>query len=412
MNAIQNVMDYNISVLNGFSGAGKSFTTKTLVSILKDNDKSVTLLAPTGRAGKVLRGYANHPASTIHRLLYSLPKEDMICTDVVVVDEVSMADVFLFSWLLSKIDLSCTKLLLIGDSAQIPSVNAGNILHDIMNSNVIPLITLTEIFRYGKGGVMTVATNTRLQKRFLKEQEGAQIIGEDKGYIFYHTTSPKNAITLVKQFYLKMLEKNPPEDILLLSPYNIGACGSQVINSVIQPIANPQSVNNSVFIETTDNKFYVGDLVLQTKNNYKSKRFVNSGWDRDDSMEQSLDSEDNVLISNGDIGKVEYIGDGKCIINFDDIKIVYDKFDMGTCRLGYSISTTKSQGGNAKNVILVTMPEHERNLNSNLMYVGQSRAREKVCHVGSYATVNRALLVKAENDRKTHLKQLLMEAVV
>jgi len=85
---------------------------------------------------------------------------------------------------------------------------------------------------------------------------------------------------------------------------------------------------------------------------------------------------------------------------------------MGTCRLGYSITTTKSQGGNAKNVILDTMPEHERNLNSNLMYVGQSRAREKVCHVGSYATVNRALLVKAENDRKTHLKQLLMEAVV
>lgn len=389
--------------------SGKSFSTKTLIKILNDNDKSVTLLAPTGRAGKVLSGYTKHPASTIHRKLYSLFDGAMIEDDVVIVDEISMADIFLFSWLLSKIDLKYTKLLLIGDSAQIPSINAGNILHDIINSNTIPTTTLTQIFRYGVGGVMTVATNTRNQEKFLEEKEGVQIIGEDKGYVFYHTTNPKNALTLIKQFYTKLLVKNSPEDILILSPYNIGNNGSQIINSIIQPIANPQSVNNPLFIESNDTKFYVGDLVLQTKNNYKSKRFTNCGFDKEDSMYASLDRDEDVLISNGDIGKIEFISGDKCIINFDNIKVVYDKFDMGTCLLGYSISVTRAQGGNAKNIILVTMPEHERNLNSNLLYVGETRARERVYHIGSYSTVNKALAVKAENDRKTHLKRLLME---
>jgi exodeoxyribonuclease V alpha subunit len=132
-------------------------------------------------------------------------------------------------------------------------------------------------------------------------------------------------------------------------------------------------------------------------------------------MKQSYDYGDEdsqTLIANGDVGKVECISDGYCVINFDGVRVVYTKFDLSTCRHAYSLSIHRSQGGNAKYVILVSPKEHQRMLNSNLIYVGLTRAKEKVFHIGDVATVNKSIIIKAEYDRLTYLKEMLMEEVI
>lgn len=415
IDSIKNVLFNKVSVLNGFAGSGKTATTTTLVKILQDNNKSITLLAPTGRASKVLSSYTLYPASTIHRLLYSLKsmKIDTIDTDIVIVDEFSMCDVFVFEWLLTHINFSRTKLMIIGDSAQLSSVGAGNCLHDILNSETIPTTSLDKIFRYGVGGVMTCATKTRECEEFLELKGGSQIIGEDKGYIFHHSIETKTTMALIKKIYSKLLEKTPAEDILILSPYNVGEHGSTIINKIVQPIANIKSIDCDKFLESDNQRFYEGDLVLQTKNNYKSLQFVNSGFDMNESIEMSYqDGEEynQVLICNGDVGKIEKIYKTYCLINFDGIKVVYSNFELETCKLGYSRSIMRSQGGNAKYVILITAKEHMANLNSNQLYVGETRARDKVYHIGDVSTVNKSVKIKSEESRLTWLKEMLENA--
>lgn len=410
--AIKNVLFYKVSILNGFGGSGKTASTTALVKLLKDHNKSITLLAPTGRASKVLSSYTSYTASTIHRLLYSLKsmKIETIDTDIVIVDEFSMCDVFVFEWLLTYIDFKRTKLMIIGDSAQLSSVGAGNCLHDLLNSQSIPTVWLDKIFRYGIGGVMTCATKTRQCEEFIEVKTGSQIIGEDKGYIFHHSIDSKTTMALIKKTYAKLLEKTPAEDILILSPYNIGENGSSVINKLVQPIANIKSLSSETFLESDNQRFYEGDLILQTKNNYKSQKFVNEGFDTNDSIEMSHkygEDFNQTLICNGDVGKIERIYKTYCLINFDGIKVVYDTFELETCKLGYSISITKSQGGNAKYVILITAKDHETNLSSNQLYVGQTRAREKVIHIGNVSTVNKCVKKKDEESRLTWLRELL-----
>jgi len=190
--------DSNVSMLNGFGGSGKSATTKSVIDMLKDNDKSFCLFAPTGRAAKVLAEFTKEHASTIHRGLSYIPpewgynEEHKLPYDVVVVDEFGMCDVFLMKHLLEAIDFNKTKLLMVGDSAQLPSVGAGNVFFDLINSKLIPIVSLTQIFRYGTGGILTVATKTRNCEKFLEDSQKPQVFGDDKGYYFISYSSRKN----------------------------------------------------------------------------------------------------------------------------------------------------------------------------------------------------------------------------
>ena len=403
--ALKYMRDYNIFILNGFAGSGKSFTTKAIINMLDDNFKSYKLLAPTGRAAKVLSGYTERDASTIHRGLGFMPpfewgynSKNKLHENVVIIDEFSMTDIFLFKRLLEAIDFSRTKLLIIGDSAQIPSVGAGNILFDFVHSNKIPIVTLDKIFRYGKGGLMTVATNTRLSKQFIDDDEiKLKIFGEDKSYVYIPVRQEKIMPNL-KGLYTKLLSDGyRPQDILILSSYNIGDYGTIKINNEIQAIANP-NVQSEKGLKHGDIIYYKNDLVIQCVNNYKAKIY----------NEKEL----KTFIPNGEIGYIDKMESNYIVIQFDDEKIIYTKSEMNQIKLAYAISTHKSQGGQCKIVILLTPKAHTYMLNSNLIYVGQTRAKEKCFHMGEPFVINRAIKKKANFDRKTFLKQLLLETTV
>jgi len=393
----------NTCILNGFSGSGKSQTTNSVIKMLKDNKKSFCLFAPTGRAAKVLAEYAKEPASTIHRGLGYMPPEWGYNEDcklpynVVIVDEFGMCDVFLMKHLLEAIDFSKTKLLMIGDSAQIPSVSAGNVFYDLINSNIIPLVSLTKIFRYGEGGILTVATKTRNCEIFLSNSLEPQVFGEDKSYVFLHTPQDKIINTVVK-IYNKLLHKGCiKDDIMILSTYNVGDYGTLALNKFLQPVSNENVRNKEKYIQICDTKFYENDMVMQTANNYKAIRY----------NEEYINEDDKTFVANGEIGTIIKIGYNKVIIQFDEI-VIYDKNDLINVKLAYSIGTIKSQGGQAKIVIMITPKAHTFMLNSNLIYVAQTRAKQKVFHFGEIETVNRAIKKKADFNRKTYLKNLLI----
>ena len=398
------VCNSNVSILNGFSGSGKSQTTKSVIDMLKDNNKSFCLFAPTGRASKVLAEFTKENASTIHRGLAYMPpewgynEEHKLPYNIVIVDEFGMTDVFLMKHLLEAIDFSKTKLLMIGDSAQLPSVGAGNVFYDLINSKLIPIVSLTDIFRYGIGGILTVATKIRNSERFLEDSQKPQIFGEDKGYMFVPMQQEK-VISNIIALYKKMLNKGyAREDIMILSSYNVGDYGTVAINKYLQPIANPNVTLKGINVQIGETKFYENDLVIQSVNNYKAIRYKD-GW---------IDEDDKTFVANGEIGKIVKIEYGKVIIMFDEL-VVYTKNDLLNVKLAYSISTYRSQGGQAKIVIMITPKAHTFMLNSNLIYVSSTRAKQNVFHFGEIETVNRAIKKKSDFNRKTHLKELMMK---
>ncbi len=402
----KSVCENTITILVGNGGSGKSFSTKALINLLNDNNKHALLLAPTGRASKVLADYANHPASTIHRGLgfkppktWSYNEETKLDCDIVILDEFSMVDIFLFRHLLEAIDFTKTKLLLIGDDAQIPSVACGNLLHDFLNSDRIPTVRLTKIFRYGKGGINTVATDIRTGKpSFDKNNTDTQIIGDDKGFI-YTPMAQEKAINYIVKLYKKLLEKGiDKNDILILVSQNIGDYGTQRINKRIQFEVNPES---SKYVKYGEIEYRVNDLVIQCVNNYKSYIYTQYGC-----------NDEKTFISNGEIGKIVDVvydrGEYGIVVDFGNKNLIFiPKSQLGTIKLGYAISLHKSQGGQAKYIIVFAPKAHTYMLNSNLLYVGVTRAKEKCILIGELETYNRSIKKKENLARNTFMCELL-----
>ena len=409
LNTLQMVCDNTISVLSGYAGSGKSASTLSLIQLLKDNNKSFLLLAPTGRASKVLSTYTNCHAQTIHKLLFTMGNyEEKLSCDMIIIDESSMMDLSLFYELLLFIDLSKTKILLVGDPAQLPSVGAGNVLHDIINSNKIAVNSLTKIFRYGDNSILTVATDIRNSQPYLKKSLG------DNSYTFIETPQ-ETMINKVKTLYKTLLDKGyHKEDILILSAYNKGNYGTVAINNILQPIVNKNVDDESKYITVKNNadkednatKYCIGDIVIQIKNNYKAKvcdeeykpLFDNGGLDYK-----------TAFIPNGETGIIKHIDKNLVYIEFDNEIIMYDKSEISNIKLAYSISVHKSQGGNAKIIILLSPKSHTFMLNSNLLYVGVTRATTKVIHFGTSNTVNTAIKKKADMNRHTWLKHYIVD---
>lgn len=395
---------HNLVMLVGYGGSGKSSSTQAFVNMLNSYNKSFMLLAPTGRAAKVLSGYTDENAMTIHRGLGYMPghgwgynEEHPLPQDVVIVDEFSMVDIFLFRHLLEAIDFKRTKLLLIGDDAQIPSVGAGNVLYDLLCFNQIPTVTLNKIFRYGKGGLSTVATDTRESKEYLdKNQNGMQVFGDDKSYIFMPLSQDKLVDYAVNVYKTVLKQGYNIEDIALLSCYNVGDYGTVELNKRLQNAVNSEAEAKITF---GDSEFRLNDIVMNYVNDYKAMIYD----------EEFLDEDNTTFIANGESGKVVKILRDAMVIDYDGTLIYCPKGSMKNIRLAYAISTHKSQGGQFKVVILITPRAHTYMLNSNLLYVGISRAKEKCYHLGEIKTVNLALKKKENFDRKTLLQKFLNE---
>ena len=395
---------HNVVMLVGYGGSGKSSSTQAFVNMLNAYHKSFMLLAPTGRAAKVLSGYTGENAMTIHRGLGYMPghgwgynEEHPLTQDVVIVDEFSMVDIFLFRHLLEAIDFNRTKLLLIGDDAQIPSVGAGNVLYDLLCYNQIPTITLNKIFRYGKGGLSTAATDTREGKEYLdKNQNGMQAFGDDKSYIFMPLSQDKLVDYAVNVYKTVLKQGYNIEDIALLSCYNVGNYGTVELNKRLQNAVNPEAEAKITF---GDSEFRLNDIVMNYVNDYKAMIYD----------EEFLDEDNTTFIANGESGKVVKILRDAMVIDYDGTLVYCPKGSMKNVRLAYAISTHKSQGGQFKVVILLTPRAHTYMLNSNLLYVGISRAKEKCYHLGEIKTVNLALKKKENFNRKTLLQKFLSE---
>lgn len=412
INALNFLCIYNVSILNGSGGTGKSQTTASIIKMLDDNNKTYRLFSPTGKAAKVLSEYTQREAKTIHRGLGYIPpsewtynEENKLSCDVIIIDEFSMVDIFLFKHVIDAIDLNKTKLLIVGDNAQLSSVSCGNLLHDFMQSNIIPTTTLTKVFRYSDGGLMKVATDVRECRKYLDKDtnETCTFFGNNKDYAFINVNdelSVKNVVAL----YQKLLSQGyTPNDIQVLTAYKKGVYGSIAINNHIQKIANPNYGSEGIkFGETI---YYKGDIVIQNVNNYKAKIFVDYGFCFDDED----DGNDETFIANGETGVVVDIGTHNMIIDFDGVKVIYDREALSTIGLGYSISIHKSQGSSIKIVILITPQSHTYMLNSNLIYVGLTRMKEKCFHIGNISTVNNAIKKKENLNRMTFMQNLLTQ---
>ena len=395
--------DNNVIILNGSAGSGKSATTSSIINMLSDNNKTVTIFAPTGRASKISKSYTGLNAKTIHRGLGFMPPNswtynlnNKLNYDVIIIDEFSMCGLDLFGRLIDAIDFNKTKLLLVGDAAQLPSVSAGNLMRDFINSKKIPMVTLTKIFRYNSSGIINVATDIRMGKQYLPKTKDNMInINGNKDYTFIKSSN-ENTLKSVVALYKKLLNNGcKVEDIQVLSSYNKGDYGTVNINNKLQRIANKNygSENNIKVGETT---YYVDDIIIQKSNNYKA--IVNNDAFSDDIT---------TFISNGECGKIIDINNDVAVIDFDGTEILYTKSDLINVRLGYSISIHSSQGGSIKIPILVTPKSHTFMLNSNLLYVGITRATQQVYHIGDIFTVNNACLKREDFNRNTFMEDFL-----
>ena len=397
------INENNITILTAPAGAGKSLSSKAVIDMLKDLGKYFVICSPTGKASKVISEYTNERASTIHKML-GLPftkREDRypLPYDVVIIDEFSMADVELVDTLFDSIDYEKTKILIIADNFQLPSVGAGNVLHDMLESNFIPTNRLNKIFRYNEGGLMQVATKIRKSEKYLSDDtRGQHWFGENKDYCFMGLPQTQ-MISCLKKIYKSYLDSNQSvEDIIILSSFNKGNYGTVKINQEIQTIIHGENaINEKDHVSIGDNIFFLNDLVIQTKNNYKLLKYT----------EDDFEEEREIAVFNGEVGKIVKLTKVGVVIDYGDNLVFYFKDEMLDLKLAYAISIHRSQGSSFQNVIVLTPKAHTYMLNSNLMYVGCTRARKKVIHLGNSNVINKTIKKKANWDRKTFLKELL-----
>lgn len=410
MKTLYNVCKNNICILNGFAGSGKSASTQALINMLEDNNKTYKIFAPTGKASKVIAEFTKRQASTIHRGLGYIPpnnwtfnEDNKLKEDLIIIDEFSMVDIWLFSRLIDAIDFDTTKLLMIGDNAQLCSVGCGNLLHDFMAVNIIPTVTLTKIFRYSDGGLMKAATDIRCGEQYLNGsmKSKATTFGSNKDYTFVDLTSdsiPKQAVAL----YKKLLDSGfNIEDIQVLTAKNVHECGAIELNNMIQRVAN-ENYGSRNCMKVGGTTYYVGDLILQKTNNYEAELVEQNEFDMKEAGKKHT-----AFVANGETGVIRRFDNGAAVIDFDGIEVKYYHNDMSMVGLGYAMSIHKSQGSGIDNVIVCTPQSHTFMLNSNLLYVALTRSKKRCYHLGGLNTVNNAIRKKANLNRHTFMQNLL-----
>lgn len=397
MGVLYNACNRGISILTAPAGSGKSFSINNLIHMLKDNMNTFMICTPTGKSSEVVAEYTGEDAGTIHRKLEFNPtregnpwgynKNNKLDVDIVIIDEFSMVDIYLFNHLLDAIDTAKTKLLLVFDSYQLSSVSCGNVAHDLLNSGLIPTTRLTKIFRYNEGGLMQVATRIRESEEFLDSDfSGVHIFGTKKDFIYSELPQHKMPLQLLKIYQKVLNDGYSIEDIGVLTAQNKGDYGTKAINNHIQKMM--QRGKNNKFIMRGDTKFYEGDKVIQIVNNYSAQGI----------HEEKLD------VFNGNTGVVYSVEYNEIVVDFNGKKIVYRKDELDQLELGYCISIHKSQGSSIKQVITIAPRAHTFMMNSNLLYVAVTRARERVYMLGNIITINRAIKKKENLQRNTWLE--------
>lgn len=401
---LHSICENNIVILTGGAGMGKSSSTEMLIKMLEDNNKTIVLATPTGKSAKVLKDFSKREAKTIHRVLCFNPqtgwgynKECKIDCDVFLIDEFSMVSVALMTHVIDAIDFSKTKLVMVGDPNQLPSLQSGNLLFDFMASKLVPIVRLTKVFRYGTGGILTSATDIVNGRKYIPNSNDKVIsIGNDGGYTFIKSDD-KSIIKETVALYKKLITVGvdgyiyKPEEIAVLTAYNKGDYGSIILNKYLQKIAN-KNYGSEYNMKYGDNVYYLNDIVMQKVNDYRMSIF---------------DSDDEAFVANGECSKIALIDKDYMVCDFDDIQMQYNKDKLQNLSLSYSYSIHKSQGSTVKIAIVVSPRSHIYMLSSNLLYTAVTRASDKCFHFGLPSTINMVIKKKENFNRKTFMLELL-----
>lgn len=410
LNALKVFCESNISILAGTAGTGKSSSIKGLVSLMEDNHLTYTLLSPTGKASKVLSESTGRKAYTIHKRCFS----GSIDTDVVIVDECGMVSLDVFCMLLSAIQNDNARIVLVGDPAQLSSIGLSKIYDDLIKSNKVPMTMLTEVFRYKSNGSLFVATNIRQGKNFfdddfVKHNENTNEYTVSDNYKFIQTDE---VLETVVNEYKKLLQKGiKKENIMVLSPFNVGLFGTYVINNEIQQMINPILPNDKIQSRTVNKTkivFKEGDLVINTKNDYEAVK-ADSYYENKDVEGISESDYETTAIVNGQMGIIREVVDTGLIIQFDEEMVYMNRNKLNHLLLGYAISCHKSQGSTIDYSINIVTNAHKNMLSRGLLYVATTRCRKSHIDIGDESAFQYALSVCDNDLRKTWLLDLMTE---
>lgn len=410
LNALKVFCESNVSILSGTAGVGKTASVKGLISLMEDNNLTYTLLSPTGKASRVLSESTGRKAYTIHKRCFS----GDIDTDVIIVDECGMVSLDVFCMLLTSISNPNARIVFVGDPAQLSSIGLSKIFDDLIKSNIVPMTMLTEVFRYKSDGSLFVATNIRQgknffnDKEFVKYDENTLEYSVNNNYRFILTDDILNrTVTEYKKLLQKGIKK---ENILILSPFNVGLFGTYAINNEIQELVNPAKPNEKVQtrnVNKTKIIFRTGDLVINTKNDYEAVKADNYYQCAEIEGASISDYNDYTTIVNGQTGVIRDVVDNGLIIQFDEDLIYVDKSKLNQLLLGYAISVHKSQGSTTDYSINIVSNAHKKMLTRGLLYVATTRCKKAHIDIGDINAFKYALTVDDNDLRQTWLLDLL-----
>ena len=400
--AVALALSSKFMVITGGPGVGKTTIINTILKILATDKLNVLLCAPTGRAAKRLAEATGMEAKTIHRLLEFDPfardfrrgSSNPLEADLVIVDEASMIDVVLMNRLLAAVS-SRSALIFAGDVDQLPPVGPGFVLADMINSGVLPVVRLTEIFRQAQSSMIIVNAH-RIncgELPFPFPQAGA-VADEAAALSDFYVVPSGSTADILRRMLLVVAERIPARfgmepfrDIQVLTPMNKGALGTKALNTLLQQSLNPHAARKIVRFETM---YAEGDKVIQMVNNYDKEIF------------------------NGDIGRITLVDEEESIlrVEYDGREVLYEFGELDEIALAYAITIHKSQGSEYPAVVIPLSMQHYTMLERNLIYTAVTRAKKLVMIIGDPKAVSMAVGNKRSSQRMTGLTALLAEGSV
>ncbi len=376
-----------VAVITGGPGTGKTTLIKKLITILEESSMTYKLTAPTGRAAKRLQEGTGRSAATLHRLLgfdfttmhFVHNDQNALKADVFIIDEASMLDIFLAHALLKAVPMG-SHIVFIGDIDQLPSVGAGNFLNDVIASDVVPTVRLTEIFRQARGSLIIVNAHRVNKGQFPVTYAD----GSARDFVYIREDDPTCVPQRLATIFAGLGRYGIQEaDTVVLVPMNRGPVGTYVLNTYLQGLLNPG--RNEKTVTSVGTTYKIGDRVMQIRNNYDK------------------------LVFNGDTGFIDAIdGDEKTMaVNFGDRKVVYEFTEIDELVLAYALSIHKSQGSEYAATIIPLFTCHFALLQRNLLYTAITRSKKLCVLIGQPKAIALALKNNKSVERTTFLREFL-----
>lgn len=400
----------NVVALLGYAGTGKSAIQKAVVELSEYVNWSVAQSAPTGRAAQVMTSYTGITSNTLHKRFKinqtirgekQNPGDNQVEENVLLVDESSMIDIVIGEYLTSGVD-NVSRLVFVGDPEQLPSVGAGRFLQDLIDGGV-PHVELKDVFRQSEGGILDMATKARQGKYLVPSNQNKAVkFGSDT---IFHEIDKEDGEKAVTYYFRLLLGKMSLDDIIVISPKNVGMLGTENLNRLIQRQFNPYSTEKAEF-KNPYTRFRVGDTILCNAN-----------------TEVPDENGESVVINNGEIGKliaiksitVTFKGLPKeidvLVIDFAGNTVHWPQAESNNLKLGYAITIHKMQGSASKSIIMIADTSDTYMLNRQLVYTGLTRPREKLVILGSSKAINSAVRKDGSAKRNTMLATYLKQLV-